>query len=61
MGKKKEKNITKTNNTKEYYKKNTSFDSQCQRRCWLNFYKSYYFLQSIGNALLFSSNDIAMH
>lgn len=59
MGKKKKKLSLKLTILRK--KRTTSFDSQCQRRCWLNFYKSYYFLQSNGNALLFSSNDIAMH
>lgn len=60
MGKKKKLSL-KLTILRNTIKGTTSFDSQCQRRCWLNFYKSYYFLQSIGNALLFSSNDIAMH
>lgn len=62
MGKNKTKNLSlKLTILRNTIKRTTSFDSLCQRRCWLNFYKSYYFLQSNGNALLFSSNDIAMH
>lgn len=56
MGKNKTKNLSlKLTILRNTIKRTTSFDSQCQRRCWLNF------LQSNGNALLFSSNNIAMH